>query len=62
MEFPIIAEAYPIGETKSVPVDRIELKHKYDNKVLVLGIGDYRIVMTTREDTYEYNLEINLIP
>ena len=53
--FPIIVEAYPSHETKSVPVDRLELKHSYDKKVLVLKEGNYRIHISDGENTYEYN-------
>lgn len=58
LDFPIIVEAYPIDENNSVPVDRIELKHKYDNKVLVLSKGEYRIVLRDRDQIIEYNQTI----
>ena len=41
--YPVIVSAFPEGESNSVPVDRIELKHQNDNKVLVLAPGPYRI-------------------
>ncbi len=41
--FPIIVSAYRTNETSAVPIDRIELKHKYDTKELVLKKGKYRI-------------------
>lgn len=55
LDFPIIVEAYPSNEVNSVPVDRIELKHKYDNKVLVLRAGEYRIELNDGENVYEYS-------
>ncbi len=42
-DYPVLVAAFPIGETDSVPVDRIELKYQNDNKVLVLSPGKYRI-------------------
>ncbi len=52
--FPRIISAFPQGERNSVPVDRIELKHKHDNKVLILKQGSYRITMYDGEKTEEY--------
>jgi hypothetical protein len=52
--FPILVAAYPVNEINSVPVDRIELKHQYDEKVLVLDPGEYKIIVTDREKNVEY--------
>ena len=41
--YPVIISTYIKGESNSVPVDRIELKHINDTKVLVLAPGSYRI-------------------
>lgn len=55
LDYPIIVEAFSIGETDSVPLDRIELKHKYDKKVLILEPGEYRIVINDGKNRNEYN-------
>ena len=52
--YPIIVSAYPIEEKGGVPVDRIELKHKYSRKALVLKEGRYRITIYNGESTTEY--------
>lgn len=54
LDLPVIAAAYPVGEINSVPVDRVEIKHKYNNKVLVLKPGKYKIVLNDGENTYQY--------
>ncbi len=54
IDFPIIVSAYPFDEINSVPVDRIELKHKYDRKPLVLKVGKYKISIYDGARTYEY--------
>jgi len=54
IDFPIIISAYPFDEKNSVPVDRIELKYKYDHKVLVLKTGKYRISIYDGLRTHEY--------
>lgn len=43
VDYPVLVSAFPIGETNSVPMDRVELKYQNDNKVLVLSPGIYRI-------------------
>lgn len=55
INFPIIVSAFLIDEVNSVPIDRIELKHKYDNKALALKTGEYRIAIYDGEITKEYN-------
>ena len=55
VDFPIIVSAHPINELNSVPVDRIELKHRFDNKVLVLKTGEYKISIYDGLNTWEYN-------
>ena len=42
VDYPVLVSAFPIGETNSVPMDRVELKYQNDNKVLVLSPGIYR--------------------
>ncbi len=54
LNFPLMVSAYPVEEVNSVPLDRIELKHKYDRKVLVLKEGEYRIVLNDGENKLEY--------
>jgi len=61
LDFPIIVSAYLRGEVNSVPIDRIELKHKYDSKALVLEPGNYRITIFDGSNTYEYNEIVDLI-
>ncbi len=54
MDFPVIVSAFRKGEVNGVPADRIELKHKYDNKVLVLKKGEYNISIFDGVNYYEY--------
>ncbi len=58
LRYPVIVSAFPKGEIDSVPVDRIELKHKFDNKVLVLNKGDYRITIFDGNTTLEYEEKV----
>ena len=58
VNFPVIVSAFPFEEINSVPVDRIELKHKDDHKVLVLKNGKYRITINDGESTIDYNQTI----
>ena len=55
INFPIIVSAFLIDEVNSVPIDRIELKHKYDKKLLALKAGEYRITIYDGEVINEYN-------
>jgi len=55
VDFPVLVSAYLIKERDSVPFDRFELKHKYDDKVMVLKTGEYRIAIYDGEKTIEYN-------
>ena len=43
LKYPLIASAYILGEKGAVPIDIVEVKHKYDNEYFVLGPGIYRI-------------------
>ena len=52
--YPQIVSAYRTGLTDSVPFDQIELNHKYDNKLLVLEPGSYRIKITDGQNEHEY--------
>ena len=54
LDFPVIVSAYPAHEVNSVPVDRVELKHKYDKKVLVLKPGTFRIEIKDSDSIHEY--------
>lgn len=54
LDFPIIISAYPINEIKSVPVDRVEIKHMQDDKSLALSPGLYRITVFDGLTTHEY--------
>ncbi len=56
LQFPIIASAFLTGEVGSVPVDRIEIKHKYDNKPLVLKSGKYRINLSDGKNEFDYEI------
>lgn len=51
-------ELYAIAHLKSeqngVPADRIELRHRYDNKVLVLRKGENLIKIFDGENSIEY--------
>ncbi len=53
-KFPVIVSAYKKGEEDGVPIDRMEIKYKYDHKVLVLDKGEYlvRIFDGTSYDDY----------
>ena len=55
IDYPIIVSAYLQHETNAVPIDRIELKHKYDQKKLVLRSGEYKISIYDGENVEEYN-------
>ena len=52
--YPQIVSAYRTDLIDSVPFDQIELKHKYDNKHLVLEPGNYRIKITDGQNEHEY--------
>jgi len=54
VDLPAIIAAYPLNEENSVPIDRIELKHKFNLKVLVLPLGEYRIEIFDGENRIEY--------
>ena len=54
IDYPVIVSAYIEDEVNSVPLDRIELKHIYDNKSLVLGKGKFRIVINDGVEVHEY--------
>jgi len=58
INFPVIVSAFLIDEVNSVPIDRIELKHKYDNKTLALKTGEYRITIYDGEVAREYNQSV----
>jgi len=58
INYPVIVSAFPQNEVNSVPVDRVELKHKYDNKVLALRPMNYTISIYDGENTYEYNQKV----
>jgi len=51
LQYPLIASAYPAGQEDSVPLDRVEVKHKYDQRVLVLLPGIYTLVLFDGEHT-----------
>jgi len=53
LNFPVIVSAYKVNEENSVPIDRIELKHKFDNKNLVLKKGEYRISVFDGKNTFD---------
>lgn len=59
LDYPIIVEAYLADEENSVPVDRIEIKHPYDSKALVLNKGEYRIVVIDGVQKNEYQKTVN---
>jgi len=56
LNYPIIASAYRKGEVNSVPVDRIEIKHKYGVSNLVLKSGTYRINLFDGEAEFDYEI------
>lgn len=53
-KFPVIVSAHLNSEQNGVPLDRIELRHRYDNKVLVLGKGEYLVNIYDGENSIEY--------
>lgn len=57
LQYPRIVSAYYSGEKDSVPVDRIELKHKFDRKRLVLRSGNYRIHIGDGKLEHSYEIE-----
>ncbi len=58
LDYPILVSAFLKNEREPVPVDRIELKHKYDQKKLVLDKGKYRIEIFDGQNLYTYMEEI----
>lgn len=55
LSYPVIASAFYFHEKENpVPVDIIEIKHKYDNKCLVLKKGKYRIKLTDGKSKIEF--------
>ena len=54
-EYPVIVSAYLIGEVNSVPLDRVELKYKYDKIPLVLPQGKFIIEIYDGEHKTTYN-------
>ncbi len=53
-KFPVIVSAHLKSEQNGVPTDRIELRHRYDNKVLVLRKGEYLVKVYDGENSIEY--------
>lgn len=58
-EYPVLIEAFPIGESFSVPVDIIEMMDSEDPSELILKPGEYTIRITTKsKKTMEYKKEV----
>ena len=60
IKYPCLVSAYLIGEENGVPVDRIEVKHKYDNRILVLKKGEHLIKVTDSNTEIQFQTEVYL--
>lgn len=57
--FPVIVSAFKSGEQNGVPVDRIEIRYRYDQKMLVLKEGEYEIQVFDGMNYVKYNETVN---
>lgn len=57
--FPQIVSAYREDQLDGTPCDQIELKHKYDQKKLVLETGSYQITIFDGNQSHTYRNEVD---
>ena len=57
--YPIIVEAFLLGEENAVPVDVVELLNEKDQTELILKKGEYSIRIMDKDKTFsEYQIKV----